>query len=133
MFEQLEIFRMAQGLARHAGARQQAVAQNVANVNTPGYRRVAVPEFAAAYARADPATEAGVALRATRAGHFGPESGAAAPAARVVADARQSPNGNSVSLETEIRKAAELRRDHDMALSIYRSAMGILRTGIGRR
>jgi flagellar basal-body rod protein FlgB len=74
-----------------------------------------------------------VALRATRAGHFGASEGYPAPAAREIASARQAPNGNSVSLETEIMDAATLRRDHDMALAVYRSAMTVLRAGIGRR
>ncbi|NBC96130.1 MAG: FlgB family protein [Deinococcus-Thermus bacterium] len=134
MFDKLEIFRMAQGLARHAAARQTAVAQNVANVNTPGFRRVGLPAFVETYAaRQSEEAGGGVALRATRAGHFGATEGYAPPAPRPVADAREAPNGNSVSLEREIMSAAELRRDHDMALSVYQSALGILRTSLGRR
>lgn len=133
MFDNLSVFRMAQGLARHAAARQEAVAQNVANVNTPGYRQVDIPAFGEIVgARALANTGDGVDLRSTRPGHIHYDE-SALPKARVVADARQAPNGNSVSLETEIMKAAELRRDHDMALSIYRSAMTLLRAGIGRR
>jgi flagellar basal-body rod protein FlgB len=136
MFAELEIFRMAQGLARHAAARQSAVAQNVANVNTPGYRQVGLPDFATLHghrAEEAPADFADVPLRATRHGHFGGQSGYAVPTPRAITDARQAPNGNSVSLEAEIMNAANLRRDHDMALAVYSSAMTILRTGLGRR
>jgi flagellar basal-body rod protein FlgB len=133
MFADLAIVRMAQGLARHASARQSAVAQNVANVNTPGYKRVGIPDFAALYGRATSGPAGAPGLQATRAGHFGGGSDFAAPPPRVIADARQAPNGNSVSLETEILEAAELKRDHDMALAVYRSAVTVLRAGIGRR
>ncbi|MEE4120427.1 MAG: FlgB family protein [Paracoccaceae bacterium] len=132
MFGELQIFRMAQGLARHAAARQEAVARNVANVNTPGYKRVGIPDFATLYAHRATSGD-GMGLRATRAGHLGVGLGYPAPAAREVAGAREAPNGNSVSLETEIMDAATLRRDHDMALAVYRSAMTVLRAGIGRR
>ena len=140
MFDQLEIFRMSHGLARFAAARQTAVAQNVANVNTPGYRQVDVPSFAEAHAAsllppaADPAAHPAASPRITRAGHLGPDDGGVAPPEpSVVRDARVAPNGNSVSLEGEIVKAAEIRQDHDMALSVYQSALSILRASLGRR
>jgi flagellar basal-body rod protein FlgB len=43
-----------------------------------------------------------------------------------------SPNGNSVSLETEMVKAVEVKRQHDQALAIYKSSMNVLRASIGR-
>ena len=129
MFERIEIFQMAQGLARHASARQSAVAENIANVNTPGFKQRDIAAFATLFGDgAQP-----VALRATRPGHFGEAGGFAPPRAEIVRGASEDPSGNSVSLETEIVKAAELRQQHDMALSIYQSAMTILRTSLGRR
>lgn len=135
MFDQLNIFRMSHGLARFAAARQAAVAQNVANVNTPGYRQVDVPSFAEAHAASLlPTADAGPQPRVTRAAHLGPVTASPAPPEpSVVSDARVAPNGNSVSLESEIVKAAEIRQDHDMALSVYQSALSILRASLGRR
>ena len=37
MYESLDIFRTAAAMARHAGARQTVVAENIANADTPGY------------------------------------------------------------------------------------------------
>lgn len=135
MFDQLEIFRMSHGLARFAAARQAAVAQNVANVNTPGYRQVDVPSFAEAHAASLlPAAAGSSGPRVTRPGHLGMDGATPAPPEpSVVRDARVAPNGNSVSLESEIVKAAEIRQDHDMALSVYQSALSILRASLGRR
>ena len=42
------------------------------------------------------------------------------------------PVGNTVSLETEMMKAVEVRHDHEMALSVYQTSLGILRTSLGR-
>ena len=45
MFEKLELTRMAQALAAHAGARMAVIAQNVANADTPGYKAKDLPDF----------------------------------------------------------------------------------------
>ena len=44
----------------------------------------------------------------------------------------QSPNGNTVSLEDEMVKAADVRHQHELALAVYSSALNILRTSLGR-
>ncbi|SEL54143.1 flagellar basal-body rod protein FlgB [Roseovarius azorensis] len=130
MFEKLEIFRMAQAMAMHAGARQSVVAQNMANADTPGYRARDIAPFASFYqSRGGGASGAYV----TRPGHLlgqGQQPGFAVtddPSA--VAD----PNGNSVSLEFEMLKAVDVKRQHDQALAIYRSSLDVLRLAIGRR
>jgi flagellar basal-body rod protein FlgB len=127
MFEKLEITRMAQALAAHAGARQAAVAQNVAQADTPGYRAVDLPDFAVAYRDAGD----GAGWQATRAGHIAQVAGGLDTLPRVSRGAA-SPDGNTVSLETEMVKAAEVRQSHDMALSIYRSVSDIIRASLGR-
>ena len=38
MFDNLEILRLSQAMARHAGARQAVAAQNLAHADTPGYK-----------------------------------------------------------------------------------------------
>ena len=127
MFDQLEILRMAGGLAERAAARQGAIARNVANANTPDYKAVDVPDFAATYTGAD-----GLQLRATRPGHVRPdaEQGGVAAAARQ-RPGTQSPDGNSVSLEGEMVAAAGARQQHDIALAIYRSSLGLMRSALG--
>lgn len=128
MFKPLEIFRMAQTLATHAGARQAVVAENVANADTPGYKSRDLAPFAEEYR----GTTDGFALRQTRAGHASQPSGSSNFRSITFNDAPQSPNGNSVSLEQEMVRAADITRQHDMALNIYRSALGIMRSSVGR-
>ncbi len=128
MFNKLEIFQMASALASHASARQNAVAQNVANADTPGYRARDLASFTETYQ-----TGAAPHLRATRPGHIG--AGASGYEPRMVTSevpGTRSPNGNSVSLENEMVRGIEIKRQHDRALAIYRSSMGILRTALGR-
>lgn len=125
MFEKLELTRMAQDLAAHAGARMGVIAQNMAHADTPGYRARDVAGFAEVWA------EKGAALAATRPGHL---TGAPGPAAfeALVASAPAAPNGNSVSLETEMVKSAEARQEHEMALAIYRATSDVIRAALGR-
>jgi flagellar basal-body rod protein FlgB len=129
MFEKPEVLTIASSLATHAATRQSAIARNVANADTPGYRAQDLPDFAEVY-RADDA----VPLRATRAGHVGASGGSVSLAASDRAGGGTlSPNGNSVSLETEMVKAAEVKRDHDLALAVYGKSLAILRASLGRR
>jgi flagellar basal-body rod protein FlgB len=125
MFEKLEITRMAQALAAHAGRRMGVIAQNVARADTPGYKARDLPDFAKTYAE-----RAGEGLRTTRPGHLG-LSVRSAPEP-VIFRASDAPNGNSVSLELEMVKAAEVRQQHDMAISIYRSTSDIMKLALGR-
>ncbi len=121
----VEVLNMARAMAVPAAARQGVIAANVANAATPGYRARDLASFA------DVWRGQGTALRATRAGHLG---GAAQAGVPQLADRlHASPNGNAVSLEAEMVKAAEARQQHDMALAIYRSLSGNIRTSLGRR
>lgn len=127
MYGNLEIMRMASGLARHAGARQDVVARNIANADTPGFHAQDVAPFSEIYEGGETRG-----LRATRAGHFGAGE-AASGAALVEIAAESSPNGNSVSLEAEMMRSAEVRHEHELATSIYKTSLDILRTSLGRR
>lgn len=122
MYETLDLFRTSAALARHAGQRQALAAVNVANADTPGFRAKALPSFADAV-DAQPA-------RATRPGHVG---GLAMRAARPFDHPGEAaPNGNTVSVEAEMFASVEASREHSRALAVWRHAMTVLRTSLGR-
>ena len=124
MLPKLELTQMAQAMARQAGARMGVIAENVAQADTPGYKARDLPAFAETYRDSAP-------LRATRPGHLGASERPMMPEARVV-PATGAPNGNTVSLEGEMVKAAEARQSHEMALAIYRSTSDLVRTALGK-
>lgn len=124
MLPKLELTRMAQALAAQAGARMGVIAENVANADTPGYKARDLPDFAETYSETMP-------LRATRPGHLGSPERPLTPESRIV-PANGAPNGNTVSLEGEMVKAAETRQSHEMALAIYRSTSDLVRTALGK-
>lgn len=124
MFPKLELTKMAQALAAHSGARMGVIAENVAQADTPGYKARDLPDFATIYV-----VDAG--LRATRSGHLSGAAGDAMAEARVVAG-NGAPNGNTVSLEGEMVRAAGVRQSHEMALAIYRNTSELSRLALGR-
>jgi len=132
MFENLEVFRMAHAMARHAGTRQAAVARNIANADTPGYAARDVPPFADMLRDARAGRD-GFALRATRPGHLGRAGAGFVPEAAPLRDLPADPNGNTVSLETEMLRAVEIGRQHQRAVTIYKSSLDILRNAVKRR
>ena len=123
MLPKLEMVQMAHDLARHAALRLGVIAENVAHTDTPRYRAQDLKTFAETY-------RAPFALRQSRAGHL-PSAEAAAAQSFDTKDI-SAPNGNNVSLEGEMVKAAQARQEHEMALSIYRATANLLRGALGR-
>lgn len=124
MFEIPDVMRVAQSMARHAAARQGVIAGNIAQADTPGYRARDLARFGDSY-------QAASGMVATRSGHL--DWGADVAAVQVDRGAPSfAPNGNTVSLEREMMRAAETRQSHELALAIYASARTVLRTALGR-
>lgn len=117
MFEPLAVSRMAHALAAHSATRQGVIAANVAHADTPGYRARDVEDFAETLRRMNAAP---------------PRTPAEPRLLPAMAGGDLSPNGNSVSLDTEMVKAVEARHHFDLALTITRSVGGVIRTALGR-
>ena len=120
----LGISSMAHDLVAHSAARTSHIARNVANADTPGYRAQDLPRFAAEMDR-------GIAMLTTRPGHIQPDaaSGNIRPIQR---EGEVSPNGNDVSLETEMMEAASARQSHEMAVAVYSRMSGMMSSALGR-
>jgi len=120
MFQSLEVFQLSHKMAVHAGRRQAVISQNVANADTPEYVARDLPKFSDVV---EP--NASDMQRATRAAHLhGVVNGRDAPILEDTSHA--SINGNTVSIEKEMLRAVETKRQHDRALAIYKSAMTVL-------
>lgn len=129
MFERIETLRMARAMIDHSVQRQTVVARNIANADTPGYQAADVQSFADSY-HSDTAP---FAMRTTNARHLAdPGWLNSAPRISTSADGA-SPNGNSVSIEDEMVKLAEVRHEQEIALGVYRSGLDMMRTSLGRR
>ncbi|MTH96612.1 flagellar basal body rod protein FlgB [Roseibium sp. RKSG952] len=96
--------------------RQSAIAQNIANANTPGFAAKDVEPFVSVMSKTH------LAMTATHDGHMG--TGVDMPRTGDVEEARTwqvTHSGNSVSLEQEMMKGGEVARSHSLNTSIAKS------------
>jgi len=118
--------------------RQQVIAQNLANSETPGFkaRETVEPDFSALLAAQGQAGAPRVARPQVRI-----SSGMAALGARqpdggtIIADrdtGETKPDGNNVVLEEQMLKLGQVQSDFAAVTSIYRKQMGMLKTAAGR-
>ncbi len=120
-----------EALVRFAAARHKAIANNIANVETPGYRAIDAPEadFKRALARAIEDQ------RRSRIGIFDPKAAGglevrfeAAHEAGVV-----KANGNNVDLEIEMGRMVKNGMLHNLSAALLAHQFGQLREAIGER
>jgi len=130
MFQNLTVFETAHAMAVHAGQRQAVIAQNVANADTPGFVGRDLPSFQEIYA---PKTSDASMQRATRSAHLHGATDQSVAGVLLEDRTFSSPDGNSVSIEAEMMRATDAKRQHDRSLAIYKSAMNILRSSLGRQ
>jgi flagellar basal-body rod protein FlgB len=126
MYNSLDLFQTASAMARHAGARQAVVARNIANADSPGFQAQKIDAFRDVY-RGDASGH----MRITRAGHIAQDA-KTTPDRTILDTGTPSPNGNTVSIEDELLNSIAVSREHNRALTIYRHAMTVLRTSLGR-
>lgn len=120
---QLDLFRLAEKRMEWADRRQQLLAQNVANANTPGWRSRDVAAF-------QTMLDGAGGLQRTSALHM------QAPASDLLSTddrpANRAPDGNGVSLEAELVKVADTQSMQQLALNLHRRYQSMLRLAMGR-
>lgn len=112
----IHLFDLASRHAQWLTVRQAAIAENISNVNTPGYKAGDVEPFESIY----DSTTLSVATSDPR--HLGP--GATDPASFAVKEAPTweiHHSGNSVGLEQELMKASEVSGDYSLNCTISKA------------
>lgn len=107
--------------------RQKVLAENVANVNTPGFRPMdlTAPGAAGGGAGALAMTQTSP-LHLTAAGGFGGD-----PTRDGQVETR--PSGNAVSIEDEMLKVADNQAEYQLAASLYQKSLAMLRTAVSSK
>ncbi len=105
--------------------RQRVLAQNMANLDTPGYRPSDLRPFAQTLAR----SQSGM-VRTNAAHGSGGQGGDVRPDRQLV---ETTPDGNGVSLEDQAMKVADTDTAHALALSLHRRFLTMFRTALGRQ
>jgi flagellar basal-body rod protein FlgB len=128
---QIPLFSLMKSRMGMLGDRQRVIAENVANVSTPGYtpRDVDQAEFSRMLAQSAGGAGAGqVRMAATHAAHLAPAaSGSAAAAVKAAPDSETTLDGNSVVVEEQMMKIAETRMDFETMVGLYQKSLGLLR------
>ena len=110
------LFQVASQKAQWLSARQVAVADNVANANTPGYRALDVQPFST-FLNASP-----IALASTNPGHITPADASLDSLKEIEAEpSEETMSGNTVSLEQQMINLGEVNRDFSMTANIRRA------------
>ncbi len=115
------LFRLAEQRLGWVDRRQQLLAQNVANANTPGYQPRDLAPFFAAMTGALSLTSP---LHMMAAGR--------SAAAALSRPAEKGIAGNGVSIEDQLGKVADTSGIQELTLNLHRSYQGMLRTALGR-
>lgn len=128
----LELLSLAVQRMRHSAARQQVIAENIANADTPGYRArdVAAFEFQRELRETG---AAGGALRRTDPAHLAAPSRGTGEVETEESRWEILPSGNSVTLEHEMLRMSHAKLQHDQAAVYYRKAVDLLRAASGGR
>ena len=120
------LFRLAEQRLAWVGRRQELLAQNVANANTPGYQPRDLPPFAKALANADPTGS----LVRTDPMHIA--ASGTAQSGRPFRPRERGPDGNGVSMEDQLTKVADTSSTQELVANLYRKYHGMFRTALGR-
>jgi flagellar basal-body rod protein FlgB len=127
---QIPIFSMLRTRMQWHQERQQLLAENVSNANTPNFkpRDLAPPDFTRAQQVAAPG------VTRTSPDHI---AGMTADASQFEFDRRGSfevrPAGNGVDLEDQMLKVGANAMDFQVASALYARGLGLIKTALGKR
>jgi len=121
---QIALFDLADKRLAWVDRRQSLLAQNIANANTPGWHAKDLAPFGAALA------QAGVQPVLTDPKHMSGTITDAADVKTIAGD--RSPDGNSVSLDTQLADVADTDATHALVTDLYAKYLSMFRTALGR-
>lgn len=129
--DKLTLFGMMKGKLRWLNQRQDVLAQNVANADTPGYRARDLKAFDFQDMVKRPQNKLN--MNATTAGHLAGRVQRNGVADETIGPSYEtSPDGNAVVLEEQMGKVGENQLSHRLITELYRKQISMLKTAIGK-
>ena len=138
--DEIPLFSMLKSRLSYLGQRQQIIATNIANSETPGYAPRDLKPFSSdlanamnggggrgglAMAQVEGAMSAGQAM--TNPAHMAAKRASTAFKLAATPDSEVTLDGNGVVLEEQSMKLTEARMDYDAAIGFYQKSLEILR------
>lgn len=115
MLDSVHLFSLASRKSEWLSVRQSAVAENIANANTPGFRARDVEPFV------DVFDKTRLRLAATSPDHLLPSGDTRVSETKAKDGWAVTHSGNTVSIEEELMKASANSREHALATSVVKS------------
>jgi flagellar basal-body rod protein FlgB len=122
----LPLFDLAQQRLTWTDRRQEVLAQNIANLNTPNWQAKDVKPFAEALAGV-----AGPALARTDAGHLAGTVDTGAQSLLTTQASAREPDGNAVTMDEELTKVADTATAQEIATTLYKKYMSMFSLALG--
>lgn len=139
MLENIGLFRLAADRMRYLTEQQKVVARNIANADTPGYQAQAIGPFSfdqALVRSAGAGQGAGgaspVVMVSDQPGQFTTAANSVQVPDPAAASATygEKPDGNTVSLEEQMLKQADIGDNFALATSAYAQSVSLMKTAI---
>ena len=133
---QIPLFAMLRGRLGYLSERQQVIAENVANADTPGFLPKDLKPFSfqaqmQSLRQPEGATSAADGPEVTHPGHMSLTRGSASGGAKfrpaTARDSETTLDGNAVVLEEQMMKMSDARMNYDAAIGFYQKSLGLLR------
>ncbi len=120
--KQVDLFGLAEKRLAWLDRRQQVLAANIANADTPGWQPKDLKPFAETLADSTPT------LERTNPLHLAAFGEGAPPIDRSLKPEEKAPDGNAVAIDRELAKVAETSDTHAFVVNLYQTYMGLFRT-----
>lgn len=138
MLESIDLIRLTGARLRYLAERQNIIAGNIANADTPGFRARDLPPFQPqspllTATRMGAGAAPPLALARTEGDHLegpGATTGSTPPQPITGKGYGEKPDGNRVSLEEQMEKAADTSDAFALASAAYAKSVSIMKTAI---
>ncbi len=131
-FGKLPLFSLMSERLSWLGKRQQVLANNIANADTPGFRAKDVKELDFRKILAGPKLRK-ASMTHTNAAHMSGRPGKS-QVHKVILDrsADVSLSGNSVAIEDQVLKVTQTAMDHQLTINLYRKHIAMIKMALGK-
>jgi flagellar basal-body rod protein FlgB len=137
MLSGIDLFRVAGDRMRYLTERQSVIARNIANADTPDFKAQDLAPFTPAAASRVSGGPPPLTLVQTDPAHLSADDGSCASMTHplVVTDAAygEKPNGNTVSVEEQMVKAADVSNAFAVASAAYAKSISLMKIATGSR
>lgn len=133
MLDDIPLFSMLKDRLSYLNQRQQVIAQNVANSDTPGYTPNDLKPFTLASNGSGSTATLGLAPVQTNSAHLSgtlPSSASGAWKPTATPDSETRLDGNKVVLEEEMMKMQDARLNYETALGLYQKSLSLIQLAI---